>query len=197
MRIISGQARSIHLKAPHGEVIRPTADRVKESLFAMVGPVVGLRVLDLFAGSGALGLEALSRGAAEVVFVERSGRHLAVLEENLAAVLHAMGTDDTRPGPARTVAADVRTVPAVLADLAGTFDLILADPPYVPAPGEFGAAMLLASAEFAFWAGARPLLVLEHEAGTELPWAPLSPWQLLKQRAFGRTVISFSRAAAG
>ena len=195
MRIISGKARSIQLKVPRGEVVRPTADRVKESLFAMLGPLAGFRVLDLFAGSGALGLEALSRGAADVVFVERSGRHLAVLQENLAAVLHAMGTDVTRSGPARTVAADVRTVPAVLAELAGAFDLILADPPYVPAPGEFGAVALLGSAEFAAWAGSRPLLVLEHEAGTELPWAPLSAWQLLKQREFGRTVISFSRVA--
>ena len=72
MRVIAGASKGRPLKAPPGRDTRPTADRVREALFSILGDVAGLRVLDLFAGSGALGLEALSRGAAAVTFVERA-----------------------------------------------------------------------------------------------------------------------------
>ena len=91
MRIISGHARRIQLQTPAGRDLRPTSDRVKETLFAMLEPLAELRVLDLFAGTGALGLEALSRGAADVVFVEHNSRHVRLIEENLAAVRKAFG----------------------------------------------------------------------------------------------------------
>ena len=81
MRIITGRARGARLKTPKGLLTRPTSDRVKESLFSILGGrVVGRRVLDLFAGTGSLGLEALSRGAASAVFVDRATEH--VLREN-------------------------------------------------------------------------------------------------------------------
>ncbi len=87
MRIVSGDARGIRLTVPEeGEDIRPTEDRVKESLFSTLGDFTGTAVLDLFSGTGALGLEALSRGAARVTMVERDARHAEVIRRNLAAV---------------------------------------------------------------------------------------------------------------
>lgn len=121
MRIIAGRWKGHALKPIRGKGIRPTTDRVRESwMSAMGGRMDGLRVLDLFAGSGALGLETLSRGAAHVTFVERSRGSLKVLEANIA---HLGAGDDT------TVVADdahhfLRRVGE------GAFDVALADPPY-------------------------------------------------------------------
>ena len=83
MRVIAGTLGGRRLKAPPGRGTRPTSDRVREALFAMLGDLDGARVLDLFAGTGALGIEALSRGAASAVFVERDARAAAVLRANL------------------------------------------------------------------------------------------------------------------
>ncbi len=173
--------------------MRPTSDRVKETLFAMLEPLADLRILDLFAGTGALGLEALSRGAADVVFVERNPRHVHLIEENLAAVRKAFGNQPA--GAARIVTADVRQTARRLPDLAGAFDFILADPPYRPAATEYGGDALLRDPDFAAWAGPETLLVLEHEDGTEPPWAPASLWRLIKQRRIGDTVLSFARTS--
>jgi len=194
MRIISGKARGLHLKAPPGLDVRPTADRIKESFFSILGNVTGLTVVDLFAGSGALGLEALSRGATTVVFVERQSRHLRVLEANLASVSHAMGLESL---PARMVQGDVRHVPRLLPDLRGRADLIFADPPYHPAPGEYGAEALLHDEAFALWAGPDAILALEHAADVNMPWAPLTSWEPFKQRQYGVTVLSFAQLKCG
>src|SRR5271166_6524212 len=86
MRVIAGDLGGRRLKAPRGLVTRPTSDRVREGLFAMLGEVGGASVLDLFAGTGALGVEALSRGAARVVFVERDAGALKALTSNLKAL---------------------------------------------------------------------------------------------------------------
>ena len=92
MRIITGKARGARLKAPKGLLTRPTSDRIKESLFNILGArVVGRRVLDLFAGTGGLGLEALSRGAASAVFVDRATEN--ILKENAE---HAHLAEDAR-----------------------------------------------------------------------------------------------------
>ena len=117
MRVIAGKYKSRALTAPQGVDTRPTSDRVRESLFAtldMLGMIDGARVLDLFAGSGALGIEALSRGASDAVFVEKAHRAVATVKKNLAAVREK-----------RLVVQGDATAPAV----AGEFDLILADPP--------------------------------------------------------------------
>ena len=121
MRVVAGEFGGRRLAAPPARGTRPTADRVREALFSMLGDVSGLRVLDLFAGSGALGIEALSRGAASATFVESDPRAAAVIRENLAA-LGAEG--------------EVKRQDAVvfLAAQRGTFDLVLADPPYDSAP---------------------------------------------------------------
>ncbi|MFA4943638.1 MAG: 16S rRNA (guanine(966)-N(2))-methyltransferase RsmD [Lentisphaeria bacterium] len=195
MRIISGKARGIHLQAPTGEAVRPTGDRVKETLFSMLGPLEGQRVLDLFAGTGAFGLEALSRGAAAVLLVERQPRHVRTIGANLAAVLRAL-REPAAEERLQILTADARTLPARLPERAAGFDLILADPPWHPAPGEYGGHELVQDAEFARWAGPDALLVLEQDAAAPPPpWHPLSAWRLLRLRRIGGTVFYFARQA--
>ena len=118
MRVVAGAFKGRRLQAPKGRRTRPTADRVREALFSMLGDVSGARVLDLYAGSGALGIEALSRGAASATFVDRDPRAIAAIRRNLDAV----GTEQ-----------EVRRLDA-LRYLAGaedaSFDLVFVDPPY-------------------------------------------------------------------
>lgn len=134
MRVIAGQWRGRPLVAPKGDATRPTADRTREALFSMLtsrlGSFEGLRVLDLFAGSGALGLEALSRGAASCIFVEQDGAALDTLRANIAK-LGATGTEVR----AQSVMA---LGPAPLA-----CDLILLDPPYNSGAGTVALERLL------------------------------------------------------
>jgi 16S rRNA (guanine966-N2)-methyltransferase len=113
MRVVAGRYGGRTLKAPRGHDVRPTADRVREALFSILGPVEGLAVLDLFAGTGALGIEALSRGAASCVFVDVDTRPVQ-------ANLDALG-----------IQAAVRRGQALSALKAGDqYDLVLLDPPY-------------------------------------------------------------------
>jgi 16S rRNA (guanine966-N2)-methyltransferase len=118
MRVIAGAHKGRRLQAPRGSDTRPTSDRVREALFSILGDITGARVLDLYAGSGALGIEALSRGAAEAVFVESSRRAAEVIRANL----HAVGDP-----PAKVHTADAL---AWLRRADGPFDLVFADPPY-------------------------------------------------------------------
>jgi 16S rRNA (guanine966-N2)-methyltransferase len=117
MRVVAGRYGGRRLKAPPGHDTRPTADRVREALFSIIGPVEGLRVLDLFAGSGALGIEALSRGAAHATFVDNDPRALEALRANL----EALGAEGV-----------VRRSEALsfLAAGPGSYDLVFLDPPY-------------------------------------------------------------------
>ena len=117
MRIIAGTHRGQRIAAPRGRDTRPTSDRVRENAFNLIGPVDDASVLDLFAGSGALGLEALSRGAASCVFVESDRDACRVVNANL-----------DRLGLRASVLC--RDVFSALAGERGTFDLVLCDPPY-------------------------------------------------------------------
>ena len=117
MRVVAGRYGGRRLEAPPGRGTRPTADRVREAVFSLLGPVEGLAVLDLFAGSGALGIEALSRGAAAAVFVDRDHRAAAAARRNLAA----LGLE------ARVHRRDAL---AFLAATTTRFDLVFVDPPY-------------------------------------------------------------------
>lgn len=122
MRVISGSARSLPLKSVEGKNTRPTTDRIKETLFNMIAHLVaGCRFLDLFSGSGAIGIEALSRGAQEAVFVENHQKALACIRENLAFTRLA--------DRARVLSKDVL---AALRELEGeeAFTIIFLDPPY-------------------------------------------------------------------
>ena len=126
MRISGGMARGIPLKAPPGEAVRPATDGMRQSLFSSLGARVSrARFLDLFAGSGAYGLEAISRGAAGGVFVERSAKAAACLRRNLEAVAHCLAHD-----PADL--ARISVVDALSAEsVCGTApDLVFIDPPY-------------------------------------------------------------------
>ena len=177
MRVIAGEARGRVLRAPAGTATRPTADRVRGAVFNMLGSQLdldGAVVLDLFAGSGALGIEALSRGAAAAVFVEDAAAARRVVTENLAA---------TGLGDRAVVRAGDATSPRVLAEVAvvapdGSFDVAFCDPPY----------------RFDGWAGLLEVLparwsVLESDREIALP----GPWEVVRIKRYGSTVVSLAR----
>ncbi len=117
MRVVSGRFGGRRLDAPRGRDTRPTTDRVREALFSILGPIDGVRVLDLFAGSGALGIEALSRGAASATFVDSDPRAAAALRRNL----EALGLDEH---------VERRDALSYLKRASDTFGLVFLDPPY-------------------------------------------------------------------
>jgi 16S rRNA (guanine966-N2)-methyltransferase len=132
VRVVAGEFRGRRLQAPRGTRTRPTADRVREALFSMLDDVSGTRVLDLYAGSGALGIEALSRGAESALFVERDARAAAAIERNLAS----LGLDepvvrqDVMRFLDRAEAEIIAPARAAPAPSRTTFDLVFCDPPY-------------------------------------------------------------------
>lgn len=154
MRIIAGRWRSRRLLAPEGDATRPTADRVRETLFSMLasrlGSFEGLAVLDLFAGSGALALEALSRGAASALLVEPSAAASRAAEANI----RALGAN------ARLLRADATRLPPATA----AFDLVLLDPPY----GQGLVAPALASALNGGWIAPHASIAAETARGEAL-----------------------------
>ena len=122
MRVIAGSARRLHLKTPEGLETRPTTDRIKETLFNILMPEIpGSRFLDLFAGSGGIGIEALSRGASEAVFVENNRKAAGIIRENLAFTKLS--------DRARVLGSDALSAIRQLSGH-GRFDLIFMDPPY-------------------------------------------------------------------
>ena len=122
MRIIAGHFKGRRLKAPSWEGLRPTSDKLRETLFNIIAPrIEGARVLDGYAGTGAVGIEALSRGAAHVAFVEQSRRATALIQENLAAC----GVEQGYTIHCGDIVSALRRLPAD-----ARFDLILLDPPY-------------------------------------------------------------------
>jgi 16S rRNA (guanine966-N2)-methyltransferase len=121
VRIIAGERRGATIFAPKGRDTRPTSDRVRENTFNLIGPVDGATVLDLYAGSGALGLEALSRGASSAVFVETDRDALRAIDRNL---------EKLRLSGARVVPHDVTSVLAQEVAAGREYDLVLVDPPY-------------------------------------------------------------------
>jgi 16S rRNA (guanine966-N2)-methyltransferase len=178
LRIIAGTYKGRRLFAPKGVAVRPTADRVKEAVFSALGQAVtGARVLDLFAGSGGLGLEALSRGAARVVFVDRDPAVLAVLRRNLDLI-----PEDR--APVRVIRADLAKSWKPLAG-AGPFDLVFMDPPY--RQGLVGPALDRLVQEGLVAPDA--LAVAEHHRSDhpELPQA----WEIQAVKTYGHTAVSF------
>ncbi len=171
MRIIAGKYRGRTLAAFQGEAIRPTPDRVKESLFQILAPRIrGARVLDLFCGSGALGAECLSRGAAEVCFNDVSKESLSVLGKNLKAL-------------GETCKVTCRDFRACLLSAEGKFDLVFSDPPYrEDYLGEI--CSLLASRGLMAEGG---LLLHESEREETVP----AGWTFYDVRRYGRTKIYF------
>ena len=183
MRVIAGAAGGIRLDVPRTEV-RPTMDRVKAAIFSSLGEeVIGARVLDLFAGTGALGIEALSRGAASALFVEDNSAAIAAIERNLArtkleglvrrqdvfSFLRSMQTRDP-------------------------FRIIFADPPYekTKSGGEF-TNLLLEDRQLAEMLEPSGIFVLEKRPAEQMPRMPL--WNVTRARAYGATEVLFLRRA--
>jgi len=179
MRIIAGSAGSVPLQVPR-TLTRPTTDRVRESLFAALGNLVpGARVLDLFAGSGSLGLESLSRGAASVDFVESQGAACEAIAQNLQKTKLAGGKVHRRE-----VLSFLGSVPAE------RYELVFADPPYAREEKDRDLlAALLSSAKLASALAPGGLLVLESLASASLPESPL--WFPKDERVYGTTKVSF------
>jgi 16S rRNA (guanine966-N2)-methyltransferase len=171
MRVIGGQHGGRTLVAPRGRGTRPTSDRVREALFSILGPLDGARVLDLFAGSGALAIEALSRGAAQATLVDSSRASVASIRRNLAA----LGlTAEVVPGTARAFLGRAR-------DDARQYDLIFLDPPYRMA-SELAAALSSALAPL-LAPGARVIAESDRRAPLDLAITPLD------ERRYGDTLI--------
>ncbi|HEX7880609.1 MAG TPA: 16S rRNA (guanine(966)-N(2))-methyltransferase RsmD [Candidatus Eisenbacteria bacterium] len=186
LRVVAGRWRGRHLSAgpARGQTaIRPTADRVRTSLFDRLMPILsGARVLDLCAGTGALGIEALSRGAAHVTFVDRSGAAIRLIEGNLESLgLKGSGEASVRRDEA------VHAV-AALARQGEKFDLVLADPPYA---GEMASSIVLAMDDHPILAEDGWFL-LEHDRRITLPKA-LRKIEPFDQRQYGDTCLTFYR----
>lgn len=181
MRIIAGTAKGRHLKSLKSG-LRPTSDRMRESLFSMLAErVAGARFLDLYAGVGTVGLEALSRGAAEAVFVESHRPAVRLIEENAAAC----GFADR----AFTLAIPVERALALLRRQGRPFDLIFVDPPYgrgeaAGALGRLGQHPELLAPE--------GLLIVQHSRHEELPEG-IGPLVRMRQTRFGETVVDVFR----
>ena len=170
MRVVAGELKGRRLRAPRSGT-RPTADRVREALFSILGDVSGLRVLDLFAGSGALGIEALSRGAAEAVFVDSAPSAVATVRANLDAL---------------DIEAEVHRRDALkfLNGAAGqySFDLLFCDPPYDAAGRLAGALAERLPAVLA----ENPRIVTESDKRSPLQL----PLPVLRERTYGDTRIA-------
>ena len=176
MRIVAGRYRGRRLTAPPGLDTRPTSDRVREALFNILGDIEGLRVLDLFAGSGALAIEALSRGAAGAVLVEQDPRAVDAIRANL----DALGASE-----ARVVRGDAL---AWLRRAEGEWDIVFLDPPYSSARDLAGPLSELLPAVLAKDA----LIVSESDKRDPL----LLDLPLDDERAYGHTRIAIHHAAA-
>lgn len=185
MRIVAGRWKGRAIKAPTSQDIRPTSDRLRESLFNILAhgfdnPVEGARVLDLFAGTGALGLEALSRGASFALFVDEGAEARALIRENTqvfgaAGVTRLFRRDATRLGPVAPFA---------------PFTLVFADPPYGKGLGE----RAIASACAGGWLAPDALIVLEERSDVEI--ALPDGFERIDHREAGESQIMFLRHRA-
>ncbi|MCG8402207.1 MAG: 16S rRNA (guanine(966)-N(2))-methyltransferase RsmD [Firmicutes bacterium] len=185
MRIIAGKAKKRRLKSPGKLPVRPTADRVKESLFNILGDKVPhSRFADLFAGTGGVGIEALSRGADKVLFVEQEPRVARLLKENIElAALSAR---------AEIMRCDVETALGRLVGRGENYDIIFADPPY----RQGLATMVLNNlARHRIWRD-NALVIIETCAKEELP-AQVGVFSFCRREKYGDTALSFFKASMG
>jgi 16S rRNA (guanine966-N2)-methyltransferase len=180
MRVISGEWRGRKLSAPKGDATRPTADRTRETLFSMLtsrlGSFEGLHVADLFAGSGALGIEALSRGAAHCLFAEQDRAALDVLRANLTA----LGAE---------ASADIRSTSVLSLGIAPrSYDVILMDPPY----GSGAGAVALDKLARLGWTDGASWIVIETAHGESVA---VSGFDVETERKVGKAKLTFLRVS--
>ncbi|BCV20999.1 16S rRNA (guanine(966)-N(2))-methyltransferase RsmD [Moorella sp. Hama-1] len=182
LRIIAGAARGRRLVTPRGRTTRPTSDRVREALFNIIGTLVPDSLfLDLFAGSGAVGLEALSRGARRAVFVENNRQALACLAANMRATGFA--------ARGRIIALEARRALATLAGEGESFDLVFCDPPYRQ---DWGEAILPAVIPLLAPGGLVVLETASSEVGPAIPGL-----EITTTRVYGDTALNFYERAGG
>jgi 16S rRNA (guanine966-N2)-methyltransferase len=182
MRIVAGRFRGRPLAGPNTDAIRPTSDRLREAVFNVLahaydGPVEGARVIDLFAGTGALGLEAMSRGAAYALFVDDGAAARGLIRQNvetlgLGGATRLFRRDATRMGPAAPNE---------------PFDLVFCDPPY----GRDLAGPALASCADGGWLKPDALVIVEENASATLNWP--TGFKDLERRTYGDTQVAFGR----
>lgn len=182
MRIVSGRWRGRPLKGPSSDAIRPTSDRLRETVFNIIehahgDPITGARVLDLFAGTGALGLEALSRGAAFALLVDDGTSARGLIRENIeqlgaGGVTRLFRRDATRMGPVGQIE---------------PFSVVFCDPPY----GRDLAPKALASCAQGGWLCADALVIVEEAQGAQVSLP--SPFETIERRDYGETSLLFSR----
>ena len=186
MRIIAGRYRSRSLEAPQGVTTRPTSDRLRETLFNVLAPrIEGARLLDLYAGSGAVGMEALSRGAGEVVFVERAQPALKVLRANLERLGIAAG----RSIESSSVAAYLRRAAGEERRQAERFDVVFLDPPW-DAAEEYAATLGVLGRNVERLLAAGVVVIAEHRRKQKLEdkYGEMGRTRLLEQ---GDAALSF------
>jgi 16S rRNA (guanine966-N2)-methyltransferase len=179
VRVIGGKYRGRRLRAPHGQEVRPTSDRLRETLFNIIAPrIEGSRFLDICAGSGAVGIEALSRGARSATFIDSSRRACAVIESNLASI----GITSNATIINRDAVAALKRLGAD----AATFDIIFFDPPYASelysqVMRGLGAGELL---------GSEALVIAEHRAKTP-PAAEYGELRIYREVKQGESALAF------
>jgi 16S rRNA (guanine966-N2)-methyltransferase len=182
MRIISGASKGRKLATPRGYALRPTSDRVKETIFNILGEEVeGKMVLDLFAGTGNLGIEALSRGAKRTCFVEKAKEALRMIQKNLLQCGFI--------GQAEIIPKEVNRAITLLEARKESFDLILMDPPYEK--GWIQRTLVKLNNYNIYHEGS--ILVIEHSRHEPLP-QKTGQWSVVKQRKTGDTMISILQA---
>ncbi len=178
MRVIAGKAKGRQLRVPGRKGVRPTSDYLREALFDILGlSVRGVRFLDLYAGSGAVGIEAMSRGGAEVVFLEHDPVCLRVLRKNV---------ETAGLGRTRVIAGDVLRVLPRLSRQRESFDIIFVDPPY----GTGLARRTLDAVARGDLLRPRGVVIVEHFAKEPLPVQTGNLWRV-REKVHGQTVLSF------
>lgn len=180
MRVITGKARGVQLKTPDGELTRPTADRVKEALFSIINfDIPGAKVLDLFGGTGQLGIEALSRGADQAVFVDAREEACSLIRENLKRTKLTL--------QAKVIRSDYASY---LKRCGEKFDIIFLDPPYAE---EFLENSLHKITEIDILQS-NGIIVTERPLGKDLPFA-FEGYERSKDYKYGKTLLTIYRKA--
>ncbi|KYG89397.1 16S rRNA (guanine(966)-N(2))-methyltransferase RsmD [Metasolibacillus sp. FSL H7-0170] len=181
MRVVAGQRKGMPLKAIDGTTTRPTTDKVKESIFNIIGPYFdGGIALDLFAGSGGLGIEALSRGVDQAIFVEKDGRAFQVLQENIKKCRYENNTELFRTDAIRAVKGLLKREIVL--------DYVFVDPPYHK-DVYYDLVMQLVENGKITKSG---IIVCEHAKEVALP-ENYGPFQLIRQETYGAAVVSIYR----
>lgn len=179
MRIIGGIAKGKRIQIPKGSAVRPTSDNIKEALFNIICPIEGKTFVDLFAGSGSIGLEAISRGALRVVFVEKSLR----LKETIKKNIYACGFEDKNY---EIITNDVQAAIKLISQKKIKVDVLFADPPYEE--GWIDSAIQYLGKGCMLSGGG--LVILQHSY-REILNKKLDHFQLSDQRRYGDTMLSF------